>query len=80
MQEQEECTTAAEAAAGEAFLEAVAAGDVLRVRQLLREHPPHHHHTINAVDHLGWCPPPVPFIYFYLVISNKYPKYIRVSQ
>ncbi|ELR16557.1 ankyrin repeat-containing protein [Acanthamoeba castellanii str. Neff] len=57
MQEQEECTTAAEAAAaGEAFVEAVAAGDVLRVRQLLREHPPHHHHhhTINAVDHLGW--------------------------
>jgi hypothetical protein len=42
----------AEAAAGEAFVEAVAAGDVPRVRQLLHEHPPRL--TINAVDHLGW--------------------------
>ncbi|ELR16556.1 Ras subfamily protein [Acanthamoeba castellanii str. Neff] len=52
MQEQAECTTTAKAAAGEAFLEAVAAGDVLRVRQLLREHPPNH--VVDAVDHLGW--------------------------
>jgi hypothetical protein len=48
----------------------VAAGDVLRVRQLLREHPPHH--VVDAVDHVGWCtphcyskPPPL----YYKIIS-----------